>query len=67
MATDHADYYEVMRELFTQDREITALFEEIDFQSPDSALTGETVGSNFERKYRREGRAIYTLALRKRD
>jgi len=40
-------------------------FEETDFLPTDAADAGEWVGSNFERKYLKEGRAIYTLALRK--
>jgi len=65
MATDHADYFEVMEELFTRQAEVAEQFEVIDFFPADSAQTGESVGSNFERKYRKEGRKIYTLAVQK--
>jgi len=65
MATDHADYFEVMEELFTRQAEVAERFEVIDFFPADSAQTGESVGSNFERKYRKEGRKIYTLAVQK--
>lgn len=65
MATDHEDYYTQMRRV--ADGAIrAALFEEIDFVRPAGARPGETVGTNYERKYMREGRKTYTLALRKR-
>jgi tRNA (guanine-N7-)-methyltransferase len=40
-------------------------FERLEFSPPDSADEGELVGSNFERKYRREGRPFHALILRK--
>jgi hypothetical protein len=39
---------------------------EVDFQRSTAALESEIVGSNFERKYLREGRSIYRLAAEKR-
>lgn len=41
-------------------------FERRDFAPPDSARPGEMVGSNFERKYAREGRQIRGMTLVKR-
>ena len=32
------------------------------YDPPDSAEAGEVVGTNFERKYRREGRPFYAIA-----
>jgi tRNA (guanine-N7-)-methyltransferase len=65
MATDHEDYYAQMRRV--ADGAIrAALFEEIDFVRPAGARPGETAGTNYERKYMKEGRQTYTLALRKR-
>jgi tRNA (guanine-N7-)-methyltransferase len=65
VATDHEDYYAQMRQV--ADRAISdGTFEEIDFIRPVGAAPGETVGTNYERKYLKEGRATYTLALRKR-
>lgn len=40
-------------------------FERLDFGSPESAGEGELVGTNFERKYRREGRPFNACVLRK--
>jgi hypothetical protein len=34
----------------------------IDYNRPGSANDGEFVGTNFERKYRREGRPFYAIA-----
>jgi tRNA (guanine-N7-)-methyltransferase len=43
-----------------------ALFERRAFESPVSAGTGEMVGTNFERKYQREGRPFHAMTLVKR-
>lgn len=40
-------------------------FEEIEFLPAAGADIGEWLGTNFERKYRKENRPIYTLAVRK--
>lgn len=42
------------------------LFDRREFQPPGSAGQGEVVGSNFERKYRREGRPFHAMTLLKR-
>ncbi|MEM7621977.1 MAG: hypothetical protein AAF235_02100 [Planctomycetota bacterium] len=42
-------------------------FERLAFASPVSAGDGELVGSNYERKWRAEGRAFYGATLRKLD
>ena len=65
-ATDHKDYYQVMREVLLEEPDIAAQLEEIDFFPTDAADPGEWVGSNFERKYIKQGRWIQTLAVRKR-
>lgn len=44
----------------------SALFERVAFEGPASAETGEVVGTNFERKYRREGRPFHAMTLRRR-
>ena len=43
------------------------LFERGEFQSPESAGEGEFVGSNFERKYKQEGRPFHAMTLRKKS
>lgn len=41
----------------------TDLFERIPFERPASADADEVVGTNFERKYRREGRPFHAMTL----
>ncbi|HTL29881.1 MAG TPA: hypothetical protein VL282_11695, partial [Tepidisphaeraceae bacterium] len=45
----------------------SSLLRVIDYNRPGSANEGEFVGTNFERKYRREGRPFYALAAVKGD
>ena len=65
LATDHADYFVIINDLLLRDSQIAPLFRKIDFLPADAADQGEWVGTNFERKYLREGRRIYTLAVEK--
>lgn len=65
IATDHADYFEQMTEVAGRAIE-KGLVKEIDFIRPAGAKDGELVGTNYERKYIKEGRNTYTLALQKR-
>jgi tRNA (guanine-N7-)-methyltransferase len=64
IATDHADYFQWMIE---HTDPLTAIFERLPFARPDSAEPGELVGTNFELKYRREGRPFHGMTLRKID
>lgn len=64
IATDHAGYFEQMTEVAGRAIE-QGYFKEIDFIRPAGAENGETVGTNYERKYMKEGRSTYTLALQK--
>jgi tRNA (guanine-N7-)-methyltransferase len=65
VATDHENYFEQMTDV--AGKAVRAgLFEEIPFIRPAGAHAGELVGTNYERKYRNEGRPTYTLALRKK-
>jgi tRNA (guanine-N7-)-methyltransferase len=63
LATDHADYYEQMRQVMSA---YADQLEEIEFERPAAAREGELTGTNYERKYVKESRPIYTLAFRKR-
>jgi tRNA (guanine-N7-)-methyltransferase len=45
----------------------SGLFERGEFASPASAGDGEVVGTNFERKYRREGRPFHAMTLKRRS
>ena len=62
IATDHAGYFE-------QIEDVLGGFEEqlgqIDFETTADAQKGEWVGTNFERKYLKENRDIYTMAAEK--
>ncbi len=63
IATDHEDYFEqISREMSVH----AARLEPIEFQRPAGAREGELTGTNYERKYVKENRPIYTLAFRKR-
>lgn len=61
VVTDHLDYYEQIERLVK-----ASPLEVVDYTRPGSAGQGEFVGTNFERKYRREGRPFYALAAAKR-
>jgi tRNA G46 methylase TrmB len=73
VVTDHAEYWAWMEEHFTRwcggaeamGNGGEKRFERMEFTRPASAGEGEVVGTNFERKYRREGRPFYGAVLRK--
>lgn len=77
IVTDHADYWSWMEEHFARWASPTgdgaaphgrtpAPFERLPFERPSSAGAGEVVGTNFERKYAREGRPFHATILKKR-
>ncbi len=61
IATDHAGYFEQIRAVLADRQGI----EQIDFLPTAGADEGEWVGTNFERKYLKGKRPIYTIAVRK--
>ena len=67
IATDHADYFEQIKQVLTVGAGQCACprLEQIDFLPTAGAETSEWVGTNFERKYLKDQRPIYTLAVRK--
>jgi len=67
IATDHADYFEQIKQVLTigADQCACPRLEQIDFLPTAGADTGEWVGTNFERKYLKDQRPIYTLAVKK--
>ncbi len=71
VVTDHPGYWAWMEEHFARwvaPREEfggRAGFERLGFERPGSAREGEVVGTNFERKYAREGRPFHAATLRK--
>ena len=64
IATDHADYFEQIREVTSA---YSGKLEEIEFERPAGAREGELTGTNYERKYVKQSRPIYTAAFRKRE
>jgi tRNA (guanine-N7-)-methyltransferase len=59
--TDHAEYFEVIRELLLNHPEL----EPIPFDDPDFGVAEARIATNFEIKYLREGRTMYQLAVRR--
>jgi tRNA (guanine-N7-)-methyltransferase len=57
IVTDHQDYFEQIESLL---RGSTLVI--VDYNRPGSAGAGEFVGTNFERKYAREGRPFHAIA-----
>ena len=57
IVTDHADYFDQM-ELVVK----ASALKVVDYNRPGSAGEGEFVGTNFERKYKREGRPFFAIA-----
>ncbi len=62
LATDHAEYFEQVKTVLAEKKN---RLEEIDFLPTAGADTGEWVGTNFERKYIKEKRPVYTIAVKK--
>ena len=62
IATDHAEYFEVIEKLIADRAE---LLEKVEFLATAGAEPGEITGTNFERKYIKDTRSIFTLAAKK--
>jgi len=60
VVTDHAEYFQHIEPLI-----LASPLKVIDYNRPGSAAEGEFVGTNFERKYRRQGRPFYAIAAAK--
>ena len=58
VVTDHADYWAHIEPTVRAAAGLTV----VDYNRPGSANEGEFVGTNFERKYAREGRPFYAIA-----
>ncbi len=63
VATDHLDYWQWMTE---HARAVSDLYDTEPFEPPKSAGEGELVGTNFERKYRKQGREFNGMVLVKK-
>ncbi|UCG60062.1 MAG: tRNA (guanosine(46)-N7)-methyltransferase TrmB [Phycisphaerales bacterium] len=64
IATDHSDYFERIQTVI---RARSNTLEEIEFLPTAGAKGSEWVGTNFERKYHKESRPVYTLAVQKTE
>jgi tRNA (guanine-N7-)-methyltransferase len=60
LVTDHDDLWAWYEEHAARNAD---LFSRGEFDRPESAGDGEVVGSNFERKYKREGRPFFAMTL----
>jgi len=58
VVSDHQGYFEENIEPSVRGSNLKV----VDYNRPESAGEGEFVGTNFERKYRREGRPFYAIA-----
>jgi tRNA (guanine-N7-)-methyltransferase len=57
IVTDHKDYFEQIEPVVKGSN-----LKIVEYNRPGAAAEGEFVGTNFERKYKREGRPFYALA-----
>jgi len=62
IATNHADYFQQIEKLLAAQG---GKLKKIEFLLTPGADKDEWVGINFERKYLKENRPIYTIAIRK--
>lgn len=62
IVSDHSEYFEQIERVIRASGLILT-----EYRPPPTTEPGELVGSNFERKYRRQGRSIYTIAAVKRS
>jgi tRNA (guanine-N7-)-methyltransferase len=60
VVTDYQEYFEQIEQLIR-----SSGLSVVDYNRPGSAGEGEFVGTNFERKYRREARPFYAIAAAK--
>jgi len=65
IATDHLNYFSQMQRV-AQAAIDAGHAVAIPFRRPAGAKDGEYVGTNYERKYKPEGRPTYTLAIQKK-
>ncbi|OHB60257.1 MAG: tRNA (guanosine(46)-N7)-methyltransferase TrmB [Planctomycetes bacterium RBG_13_46_10] len=67
IATDHAEYFEEIQRLITDKKDSSqGRLEQIEFLPVSGAMEGELTGTNYERKYIKDKRQIYTIAAVKK-
>ena len=59
LVTDHADYFAHMQDMLSQQNDLKVIPFESAVALKADAPAGSIVGTNFERKYRKEGRPIH--------
>lgn len=65
--TDHAEYFEAIRPLLLNHPQLEQIaFDDAEYGVRTADDESASVATNFEIKYRREGRSIYQLAVRRR-
>ncbi|MBN1795096.1 MAG: tRNA (guanosine(46)-N7)-methyltransferase TrmB [Sedimentisphaerales bacterium] len=64
IATDQAEYFEWMKEVFV---EFVDRLKKVEFTPAAGAEGGEIIGTNYERKYIKENRDVFTLAFEKKE
>jgi tRNA (guanine-N7-)-methyltransferase len=62
VATDYGEYFEQMKQVLSEREDV---LQEVDFLPMAGAQMGEWVGTNFERKYLKENRPIFTMSVKK--
>lgn len=62
IATDHLEYFEQMKICLAEKSEV---LKQVDFIPSAGACESEFAGTNYERKYIKENREVYTIAVRK--
>jgi len=61
ISTDYAEYFDQIKQIVSSESRL----DETEFVRPLGAEDGELVGTNYERKYIKDGRDIYTIAAKK--
>ncbi len=62
IATDHAEYFQWMQDVLNG---FAKELKQVEFVKPAGAQSNELVGTNYERKYLREKRNVFTIAYKK--
>lgn len=63
IATDHAEYFRQIQNVIEAQKNRLA---ETTFEAAENVQNDELLGTNYERKYRKEKRAVHTIAVRKK-
>ncbi len=64
IATDHAEYFQQIKDCLAERADV---LEEIEFLPAAGTDKSEWVGTNFERKYLKENKEVFTIAVRRKS